>query len=192
MSSLVKERNNAKVSPATLLNEKDSAKQAQLDRIEQIIKEHGASKSSLIPVLQKAQEEYRYLPEEILSFIATALDLPPATVYGVATFYAQFSLEPMGKYVIRVCDGTACHVRKNQALIQFIRNFLGLKEDERTTQDLRYSLEIVSCIGACALAPAVVINEKVYGQMTAQKMANVLNEIEASEASPVAEAEEQQ
>lgn len=192
MSSLVKERNNAKVSPATLLNEKDSAKQAQFDRVKQIIKEHGASKSSLIPVLQKAQEEYRYLPEEILSFIATALDLPPATVYGVATFYAQFSLEPMGKYIIRVCDGTACHVRKNQALIQFIRNFLGLKEDERTTHDLRYSLEIVSCIGACALAPAVVINEKVYGQMTTQKMANVLNEIEASEAKPAAEAEEKQ
>lgn len=184
------ERNKATVSPATLVNGKDSAKKAQLERIEQIIKEHGASKSSLIPVLQKAQEEYRYLPQEILSFIATALDLPPATVYGVATFYAQFSLEPMGKYVIRVCDGTACHVRKNQALIQFIRNFLGLKEEERTTQDLRYSLEIVSCIGACALAPAVVINEKVYGQMTAQKMANVLNEIEASENGAAAEAEE--
>lgn len=153
----------------------------KFDRIQAIIEEYGATESALIPILQKVQSEYRYLPEEILTFVAMALNLPPATVYGVATFYAQFSLEPKGKYVVRVCDGTACHVRKNQALIAGLKRRLGLKNGQRTTDDMRYTLEIVSCIGACALAPAVVINGKVHGQMTAEKALKALDEIDALE-----------
>ncbi|MGQ9807872.1 MAG: NADH-quinone oxidoreductase subunit NuoE [Armatimonadota bacterium] len=163
----------------------------RFERIQQLVEEYGASRSALIPILQKAQEEYRYLPEEILTFIATALDLPPSTVFGVATFYAQFSLEPVGKYVIKVCDGTACHVRKNQALISSLRSRLGLKEGQKTTPDMRYTLEIVSCIGACALAPAVVINDRVYGQMTADKMKAVLDEIERAEAAAAGDGKEE-
>lgn len=160
---------------------KEAASRARkFERIQAIIQEYGATESALIPILQKVQAEYRYLPEEILTFVATALGLPPATVYGVATFYAQFSLEPKGKFIVRVCDGTACHVRKNQALIASIKNKLGLKGDERTTEDMRYTLEIVSCIGACALAPAVVINGKVHGQMTPEKVVKALNELEAA------------
>lgn len=153
----------------------------RFDKIQSIIEEYGATESALIPILQKVQSEYRYLPEEILTFVATALQLPPATVYGVATFYAQFSLEPKGKYVIRVCDGTACHVRKNAALIAALKKKLGLAEGERTTEDMRFTLEIVSCIGACALAPAVVIDGKVHGQMTAEKAIKAIDELEAAE-----------
>lgn len=166
---------------AAVMPDSGSEARRQFEKIQAIIQEYGATESALIPILQKVQEEYRYLPEEILTFVATALDLPPATVYGVATFYAQFSLEPKGKYLIKVCDGTACHVRKNQALIAGMRQRLGLSEDQKTTPDMRYTLEVVSCIGACALAPAVVINGKVHGQMTADKAVKAIDELEASE-----------
>lgn len=161
--------------------EHGSKARRKFDRIQEIIQEYGATESALIPILQKVQAEYRYLPEEILTFVATALNLPPATVYGVATFYAQFSLEPKGKHIIRICDGTACHVRKNQGLISSARKRLGLKENQKTTDDMRYTLEIVSCIGACALAPAVVIDGKVHGQMTPDKLVKVIDEIESAE-----------
>lgn len=146
-----------------------------------IIEECGAKKSSLIPILQKVQEEYRYLPQEILAFVATALDVPPATVFGVATFYAQFSLDPKGKYLIRVCDGTACHVRGNKTIIDAIRNKIGLKPGEKTTKDMRYTFETVSCLGACSLAPAVVINDKVYGNMTPDRVVSAIDDLEKQE-----------
>lgn len=157
----------------------------KFEKIQSIIEQYGATESALIPILQKVQEEYRYLPEEILTFVATALDLPPATVYGVATFYAQFSLEPKGKYLIRVCDGTACHVRKNTSIISAIVKKLGLKNDQKTTDDMRYTFEIVSCIGACALAPAVVINGVVHGQMTPEKVNKALDALEAADKAEV-------
>ncbi|HOM70896.1 MAG TPA: NADH-quinone oxidoreductase subunit NuoE [Armatimonadota bacterium] len=166
---------------ATAASEKESRASRRFEKIQAIVEQYGAAESALIPILQKVQEEYRYLPEEILTFVATALNLPPATVYGVATFYAQFSLEPKGKYIVRVCDGTACHVRKNQTLISTVKEWLGLKEGQSTTEDMRYTLEIVSCIGACALAPAVVINGKVHGQMTPEKVTKALEELEAAE-----------
>lgn len=147
----------------------------------EIIEECGAKKSSLIPILQKVQEEYRYLPQEILAFVATALDVPPATVFGVATFYAQFSLDPKGKYIIRVCDGTACHVRGNKTIIDAIRRKTGLKEGEATTKDMRFTLETVSCLGACGLAPAVVINDRIYGHMTPEKVKTALDELDTQE-----------
>lgn len=144
----------------------------------EIIEECGAKKSSLIPILQKVQDEYRYLPQEILAFVATALDVPPATVFGVATFYAQFSLDPKGKYIIRVCDGTACHVRGNKTIIDAIRKKTGLKDGQKTTKDMRFTLETVSCLGACGLAPAVVINDKIYGHMTPEKVNTAIDELE--------------
>jgi NADH-quinone oxidoreductase subunit E len=157
------------------------SKRRQFEKIQAIIEEYGATESALIPILQKVQQEYRYLPEEILTFVSTALRLPPATVYGVATFYAQFSLEPKGKYIVRVCDGTACHVRKNQAMIAAIRKRLGLKEGQKNTDDMRYTFEIVSCIGACALAPAVVIDGKVHGQMTPDRAVKAIDALDAAE-----------
>lgn len=150
-------------------------------RVHEIIHECGAKESSLIPILQQVQDEYRYLPEEVMVYIATALDVPPASVFGVATFYAQFSLEPKGKYLIKMCDGTACHVRDNRALIEAARRRLDLPSGKTTTQDMRYSLEIVNCIGACALAPAVVVNDQVHGQMTGESFVRLINDIDAKE-----------
>lgn len=164
-----------------VVEEKPRGAERSFQRVLDIIEECGARESSLIPILQKVQDEYRYLPQEILAFIATALDVPPATVYGVATFYAQFSLEPKGKYVIKVCDGTACHVRGNKTIIDAIRNKTGLKEGQKTTRNMRYTLETVSCLGACGLAPAVVINEKIYGRMTPDTVAAAIDEIEKAE-----------
>jgi NADH-quinone oxidoreductase subunit E len=163
---------------AQTVKEKPRSTDRSFQRVLDIIDECGAKESSLIPILQKVQEEYRYLPQEIMAFIATALDVPPATVFGVATFYAQFSLDPKGKYIIRVCDGTACHVRGNKTIIDAIRSKVSLKPGQMTTKDLRYTLETVSCLGACGLAPAVVINEKIYGNMTPDKVVAAINEIE--------------
>lgn len=166
---------------SAVLPEAGSKARRHFNRIQEIIEEYGATNSALIPILQKVQDEYRYLPEEILTFVATALDIPPATVYGVATFYAQFSLEPKGKYLIKCCDGTACHVRKNQPIISAIRKRLGLADGQKTTSDHKFTFEVVSCIGACALAPAVVIDGTVHGQMTPESAVAAIDEIDAAE-----------
>lgn len=144
--------------------------------IDKIIQECGGSKAYLIAMLQKVQEVYRYLPEEAMTYIGEKVDgLSPATVYGVATFYAQFSLEPKGKYEIRVCDGTACHVRGSMPVLNAIRNKLDLKEGKLTSDDGLFSLETVSCLGACGLAPVVMINEKVHPQMTSDAISIIID-----------------
>ena len=166
---------------AQVVEDKPANIERSFQRVLEIIDECGSKESSLIPILQKVQDEYRYLPQEILAFVATALNVPPATVFGVATFYAQFSLDPKGKNIIKVCDGTACHVRGNKTMIDAIRKKIGLKENEKTTKDLRYTLEMVSCLGACSLAPAVVINDKIYGHMTPEKIVAAIDEVNNKE-----------
>ncbi len=146
----------------------DLSSARKFEKINGIIEKNGKSQSALIPILQAVQSEYRYLPEEILTYIATALGIPTATVFGVATFYAQFSLEPKGKHVVRTCDGTACHVRGSMPVYEAIRKKVGLKDGKFTTQDLRFTVETVACLGACGLAPVLMVNDKVYGQMTAE------------------------
>ena len=144
--------------------------------IDEILKKYDYQKSYLIAVLQDVQKVFRYLPEDAMTYIGEKIDgLSPATVYGVATFYAQFSLEPKGKYEIKVCDGTACHVRGSMPVLNAIRNKLGLTEGKITSDDGLFSLEIVSCLGACGLAPVVVINEKVYPQMTSDAISMILD-----------------
>lgn len=159
----------------------DRAAEERRPRIQEIIRDCGASESYLIPILQKVQEEYRYLPQDALSEIARALEISTAAVCGVATFYAQFSLEPKGKHVVRVCDGTACHVRDNRALREGIRKRLNLKDKQSTSDDLRYTVEIVNCIGACALAPAVVVDDQVHGKQTAESMNKLFDAIDAKD-----------
>ncbi len=145
-------------------------------KLDQVIESYGSKKSNLIAILQKVQEIYRYLPEEAMIYIGNKIeDLSPATVFGVATFYAQFSLEPKGKYEIKVCDGTACHVRGSMPVLNAIKSRLNLTEGKMTSKDGLFSLEIVSCLGACGLAPVVVINEKVYPQMTSDAIKIVLD-----------------
>ncbi len=153
----------------------------KFEKVNEIIANHGKSQSALIPILQEVQEEYRYLPEEILTYVATVMGLSPATVYGVATFYAQFSLDPKGKYVIRICDGTACHVRGSDPVREEIIRIIGLTDGKKTTSDLRYTVETVSCLGACGLAPVVMINEQIYGQVTPEAMKIIIDKINAEE-----------
>ena len=149
--------------------------QRKFERVNEIIEEHGREQSALIPILQEVQAEYRYLPEEILTYIATAMGLSVATVFGVATFYAQFSLEPKGKYVVRVCDGTACHVRHSMPVYQAIRSKLELKDGKFTTPDMMFTVETVACLGACGVAPAMVVNGEVYGKMTPEAACTIID-----------------
>ena len=140
-----------------------------------ILDKYDRQPSKIIPILQEVQEEYRYLPEEIMTFVATSLGISPARVFGIATFYSHFSLDPKGKYVIKVCDGTACHVKGSSGLIDIIQRELGLSDKKHTTEDLLFTLETVSCLGACGLAPAVVINDKVYGQVSNKQMKELID-----------------
>ncbi len=145
-------------------------------KLDEILASYDYKKSNLIAILQKIQEVYKYLPEDAMIYVGTKIEgLSPATVFGVATFYAQFSLEPKGKYEIKVCDGTACHVRGSMPVLNAIKSKLELKDGAMTTEDGMFSLETVSCLGACGLAPVVVINDKVYPQMTSDAINIVLD-----------------
>ncbi len=160
----------------------DSSMMRKFQKVCDILKLYDYNSNKLIPILQEIQDEYRYLPEDIMTFVASSLDISPAKVYGVATFYAHFALEPKGKYIIKVCDGTACHVRHSEHIIDAISQKLSLNEKRTTTNDLMFTLEIVSCLGACGLAPVVVINEDVYPVMTPERIESLLDEIMKKEA----------
>ena len=147
-------------------------------KLDSILEQFEYKKSHLIAILQKVQEVYRYLPEDAMIYIGTKIEgLSPATVFGVATFYAQFSLDPKGKYEVKCCDGTACHVRGSMPVLNAIKARLNLEDGKFTTDDGLFSVETVSCLGACGLAPVVVINEKVYPQMTSDAIKVVLDTI---------------
>lgn len=149
--------------------------------LDEIIKQNGCEESSLIAILQNVQEHYRYLPREIFAYVAQRIGVGEAWVYSVATFYENFSLEPKGKYVIKVCDGTACHVRKSIPILDKLRQELDLSDKKATTDDLLFTVETVSCLGACGLAPVLTVNEKVYPAMTPEKTADLLNDIKEGE-----------
>ena len=138
--------------------------------------------SNLIAILQEIQAEYSYLPEDIMTYVATALEISPGSVFGVATFYSHFTLEPKGKYVVKVCDGTACHVKKSADIIKTLEAELGLNESKQTSDDLLFTLETVACLGACGLAPVVVVNDDVYGAMNTEKTKELLEKIREEEA----------
>lgn len=152
-------------------------KTRQFSNVLQIIENYGHEKARLITILQKVQDEYRYLPEEVLTYIATALDMPVAEVYGVATFYSHFTLEPKGKYVVKVCNGTACHVKGAMKLVDVLFKKLNLNENKTTTDDMLFTVETVSCLGACGLAPVMVINKKVYGQIDNKMTEEIIEEL---------------
>lgn len=143
-------------------------------KVKEIIEKYGTERNALIPVLQAIQSEFRFLPQEMLSFVSTAMRIPQAEVYGVATFYAQFSTQPKGKHIVQVCDGTACHVRGASVIIKKFKKDLQIPEGETTTEDLYVTLETVSCLGACALAPAVVVDGRVYGNVNFDDVARII------------------
>lgn len=153
------------------------AKLRKFEKVCEILDRYHRDPAKLIPILQSVQEEYRYLPQEVMTYVATSLDMPPARVYGVATFYAHFALKPKGKHVVRLCDGTACHVKQSIPILEALRKRLGVTEQQGTTADMLFTVETVSCLGACGLAPVVVINDEVHGQMTPAAAVKLVEEI---------------
>ena len=146
-------------------------------KTDEIISRYAREQKSLIPIMQDIQAEYRYLPAELLSYVAKEIGITEAHAYSVATFYENFSLEPKGKFVIKVCDGTACHVRRSIPILERIRSDLGLSEAKKTTDDLLFTVETVSCLGACGLAPVLTVNDVVYPAMTPDKASALLKEL---------------
>ncbi len=144
-----------------------------LEPVKEIISRYEKKERYLIPVLQEAQEEYGYLPEEVLKEIGLGLNLSLSQVYGVVTFYSQFHQEPRGNNIIRVCMGTACHVRGGDAVMNAIKDELDIEAGE-TTDDLEFTLESVACIGACGLAPVIMINDDTHGRLTPEKIPTIL------------------
>jgi NADH-quinone oxidoreductase subunit E len=142
--------------------------------VDQIVDGYDGKSTAVIAILQKIQEHYRYLPKEVFAHLSQRLGISQAQIYSVATFYENFSLEPKGKFVIKVCDGTACHVRKSIPILERLRAELGLSERKKTTDDLSFTVETVSCLGACGLAPVLTVNDRVYPTMTPDKAAGLL------------------
>lgn len=144
-----------------------------LAQLDELLAKWKGVKGALIPVLQGAQEIYGYLPKEVIQRIGEKLDIPTSQIYGVVTFYAQFHLSPRGRNIIRVCQGTACHVRGAKAIMTAISDSLQI-EVGKTTPDLKFTLESVACIGACGLAPVIMINDDTHGRLTADKIPEIL------------------
>lgn len=142
--------------------------------LDEILDRYGHEASSIIAILQDTQAKYRYLPREVFDYLSARLGISTARIYSVATFYENFSLAPKGRYVIKICDGTACHVRKSIPILERLRKELRLSEEKATTDDLLFTVETVSCLGACGLAPVLTVNDKVYAAMTPDKASELL------------------
>lgn len=146
-----------------------------LKKLDPIIEAHRGRRWSLIPLLQAVQEEYGYIPEETILPVADALDLFPSQVQGVISFYAQFYTEPRGRHTVRVCRGTACHVRGGKSILKVVKAQLKV-DDGETTEDLNFSLETVACLGACFVAPSMLIDNNYYGRLAPSKVQNILDQ----------------
>ncbi|MDY6864093.1 MAG: NADH-quinone oxidoreductase subunit NuoE [Thermodesulfobacteriota bacterium] len=147
----------------------------ELNKLEEILAEFKGEKWPIIPALQRIQEEFGYIPRETIEPISKALNLFPSQVQGVATFYAQFYLTPRGKNLVRVCRGTACHVRGGKTILKLVKKHLDI-EDGETTEDLKFSLETVACLGTCFLAPVMMVNRNYFGKLSPQRVNNVLKQ----------------
>ena len=147
----------------------------------QIIEKYGYDKTKLIPILQEIQSEYRYLPEELMVYVATMLNTTSSHVYGVASFFSHFTLKLKGKYVVKICDGTACHVKKSMRLRDAVRSHLKLPENQNTTPDMLFTVETVACLGTCGRAPAMTVNGEVFGLLTDEAAVAVIKDIQEKE-----------
>ena len=144
-------------------------------RVQKIIREYGQRKWGLIPLLQRVQEEIGYVPKEAVEPIAESLGLFPSQVQGVISFYSQFSTEPRGRNIIRVCRGTACHVRGGRTILKVVQQNLGIQEG-KTTEDLKYTLETVACLGTCFLAPVMMVNRSYFGKLVPPKVQSIIRQ----------------
>ncbi len=155
----------------------DSISAEMYRKIDVIVEKYKDKPGSLIPVLQQAQEVCGYLPHSVQRYIAKGMRMSPSVVFGVATFYSFFTLVPRGKHVIRVCLGTACYVKRSEEILDKIKDELDLEVGE-ITRDKKYSLEAVRCLGACGLAPVVVIGQDTYGDMVSTKVMDIIKKYE--------------
>jgi NADH-quinone oxidoreductase subunit E len=144
--------------------------------LQEVLEEYKTQPGAVIPVLQKAQEIYGWLPEEVLQAVAKGMDVPLSRIYGVVTFYSQFYLARRGRHVIQQCDGTACHVRGAARIIDVVEKHLGIKAGE-TTPDYRITYEVVYCLGSCGLAPVAMVDGKMMGQLVPEKMVEILDDL---------------
>ncbi|MEA2070759.1 MAG: NADH-quinone oxidoreductase subunit NuoE [Asgard group archaeon] len=146
----------------------------------EILKKYPKGQGSIIPLLQEIQDEHGYLPNDSMKELAEYLEVPLSRVYGVATFYAQFNFTPLGKYVVKICQGTACHVNGSKNIAQELTNELGIEENE-TSEDGLVTLQSVACLGCCSLAPVIMVNEKVYGNLTPNAVRRIARKIKRDE-----------
>ena len=151
---------------------KSSGIEFSIEYIKKTVKTPG----SLIPVLQETQKRFGYLPEEVMVEIAGHIEVPLTRVYGVATFYSQFRFEPRGKYIVKVCHGTACHVNNSVNISQAIQDELGVEEG-KTTEDRLVTFERVACLGCCSLAPVIMVNDRVFGKLTPDSVRKIIRKI---------------
>lgn len=151
-----------------------------LKQIEGVLDELAKVKGSLITILQKTQDIYGYLPKDAIVYISERTGIAESEIMGVATFYTQFRLTPIGKYLIMLCQGTACHVNSSELILQTIKDELGI-EDGETTEDGLFSLKCVACLGCCSLSPVMMINENTYGSLTPEKTKKILKELREAE-----------
>ena len=141
----------------------------ELKFVDSVLEKYDCDKAKIIAIMQDIQEKYRYLPKEALEYVAKKVGMSESKLYGVATFYGNFSLDAKGKYVMKVCRGTACHVRKSSTILQALYEATGTDEHNPTSGDGLFTLEIVSCLGACGLSPVVMVNDTVHAAMTPDK-----------------------
>lgn len=150
------------------------------EKCEAILDKYYEKKGGIISILQEVQESFGYIPEDVLFWFAQKLNIPASNFFGVATFYAQFYLKPRGKHIITACCGTACHVKGSEPIINRMRADLAIAEGEDTTPDGQFTLEKLACIGACSIAPVLIVNKKVYGSVTPDKASGIIKEYEKS------------
>jgi len=148
-----------------------------LSQVDSIVEPYLGKKEMVIPVMQKVQEHFGYLPRPAMEHVARRMRIPLSRLYGVTTFYAQFKMKPRGRYIIRVCKGTACHIQGSPKISERLEELLGIPGGE-TTDDLKFTLEEVACIGACALAPVIMVNDNPHGRLTPDKMKEILESYE--------------
>ena len=151
-----------------------SFEKEKFEALQQVIDELRNEPGALMPIMQRAQDIFGYLPEEVQNYIAKELDIPVSDIYGVATFYAQFNLEPKGKYIISVCMGTACYVKGSEKVLSEIERVLGVKADTNPTPDGLFSISALRCVGACGLAPVIMVNDDVYGRLTPDQVPGII------------------
>jgi len=152
----------------------------EIKKCEELLEKYHSEQGNTISILQDVQNEFGYIREDVVKWFSERLNIPASVFYGIATFYAQFYLKPRGKNIITACCGTACHVKGSGAIIERLRNDLKIPEGEDTSKDGKFTLERVACVGACSIAPVFIVNNKVYGKMTADRINEMIKNIERS------------